>query len=155
MVHPWPLRAPTWESSPFLLLAGLSGGSLFSPFICFSRYFQSISPSFFFRSVCVRVLRIRHRGRARHRRGCQRVLAGRGWVARIGRDAVAVFVARRRVCLDTRGKHECAPSGLLIWFRLYYVRLYKVRCDIQKNIQAVLIFATKLKINERTTHSEY
>ena len=98
---------------------------------------------FLFRFVCVRVLRARHRGRARHRRGCQRVLAGRAGVAR---SAVAVFVPRRPVCLETRGKHEWALSGLLV----YYVRVYRVRFNMKMKIknQAVLIFATKLKINE-------
>ena len=57
-------------------------------------------PFFFFRFVCVRVLGARHRGRARRRRGCQWMLAGRGGLAR---SAVAVLVARRRVCLETRG----------------------------------------------------
>ena len=59
--------------------------------------------------MCVRVLGARHRGRSRRRRGCQRVLAGKGGVAT---SVVAVFVARRRVCLETRGMHEWALSGL-------------------------------------------
>ena len=80
------------------------------------------------------------------------MVAGRGGVAR---SAVAALVARRRVCLETRGRHEWALSGLLMWFRLYYVRAYKSPCDMQNRIQAVLIFAAKLKINERATHSEY
>ena len=76
-----------------------------------------ISEEIFFRFVRARVLRARHRGRARRRRGCLGVLAGRRGVAS---SAVAVFVARRRVCLETRGKHEWALPGLLVWFRLYY-----------------------------------
>ena len=63
--------------------------------------------------------------------------------------------SRRRVCLETRGKHEWALSGLLMWFRLYYVRVYKGRRDMQNNVEAVLMLATKLKISERATHSEY
>ena len=134
----------------FNYLADLSSGSLFSPFLL---ALSAFPPRFFsFRFVCVGVLRIRHRGRARHRRGCQRLLAGRGGVAR---SAVVVFVARRRVCLETRGNHEWALSGLLMWFRLFFVRVYKGGCDMQNNIQAVLIFATKLKIHERATHSEH
>ena len=68
-----------------------------------------IFPFCLFRFVCVRVFEARHRGRARRRRGCQRVLSGRGGVAR---SAVDVFVARRRVCLETQGKHEWDLSGL-------------------------------------------
>ena len=55
----------------------------------------------------MRVLRARHRGRARRRRGCQRLLAGRGGAAR---STVAVSVARRRVCLETRWKQELMGS---------------------------------------------
>ena len=104
----------------------------FSAILCFlhfSWHFQSFFPFFFVRFVCVRVLRIRQCGRARHRRGCQRVVAGREGFAR---SAVAVLVARRRVCLETRGKHEWALSGLLMWSRLYYVRVDKGRCVIRK-----------------------
>ena len=100
----------------------------------------------------MRVLGTRHRGRARRRRGCQRVLAGRGGVAR---SAFAVFVARRHVCLETRTKHEWALSGLFAWFRLNYVRVYKGRLDMQNKIQSVLIFATNLKLTERATQSEH
>ena len=40
-----------------------------------------------------------------------------------GRNAVAVFVPRRRVCIETRGKHEWALSGLLMsfWVAKYFV----------------------------------
>ena len=99
LVHPWPLRAPIGESLPFIT------SRTFPAVFCFSiplGRFQPFFPFFFFRFVCVRVLGARHRGRARRRRGCQRALAGRGGVAR---NAVAVFVARRSVCLETRGKH--------------------------------------------------
>ena len=82
--------------------------------------------------VCVRVLRERHRGRVRRRRGCQQVLAGRGGVAR---SAIAVFVARRRVCLETRGGHEWALSGLRLQDSIEYVRVYKGRSGLQNNIQ--------------------
>ena len=73
------------------------------------------------------------------------MLAGGG---RVARSAGAVFVARRCVCLETRGKHEWALSGLLVWFRLYYVRVYKGRFDMQTKFKAVLVFATKLRIKE-------
>ena len=59
------------------------------------------------------VPRARHRGRARRHRWCQRALAGSPGV--VGRSAVAVFVARCRVFLETRGKHEWALPGLLVW----------------------------------------
>ena len=36
----------------------------------------------------------------------------------VARSAVAVFVARRRVCLEIRGNHEWALPGFLVWFRL-------------------------------------
>ena len=101
----------------------------------------------------MRVHRARHRGRARHRRGCQRVVAGRGGVAR---SVVAVFVARRRVCLETRGNHEWTLSGLLVWFRLYYVRVHKGRFDMQRSrFQVVLIFVANLTFTERATQSEH
>ena len=122
---------------------------------CFLHLFWQVRlffPFFFLRFVRARVLGALHRGRAGRRRGRQRVVASRGGVTR---SAVAVLVARRRVCLETQGKHEWALSGLLMWFRSYCVRVYKVRCDVQNNIQAVLIFAAKLKSNERATHSEY
>ena len=51
------------------------------------------------------------------------MVAGRGEVAR---SAVAVFVAKRCVCPDKRGEHECALSDLLVWFRFYYVELIRV-----------------------------
>ena len=60
-----------------------------------------------FRMRCV--VGTRRRGRGRHRRGCRRMLAGRGGGAR---SAVAVFMARRRVCLETQGKREWALFGL-------------------------------------------
>ena len=142
LVHPWPLRAPTWESLPFVTCRNFPAVLCF---LHFAWHFQSLFPFFLIRFVCVRELRARHRGRARHRRGCQRVEAGRGGVAR---SAVAVFVARRRVCFETRGKHEWALSGVLVWFRLYYVRVHKGRFDMQNKIQAVLIFSTTLKISE-------
>ena len=112
----------------------------------------ALSVMFFFRFVCVRVLRARHRGRAQRRRGCQRVLPGRGGVAR---SAIAVFVPRRRVCLETRGKHEWALSGLHLWSWIEYVPVYEGRSGPQNNIRAVLIFATKLKFTERATPSEH
>ena len=77
--------------------------------IYFSWHSRSFLPFFFFPSVCVRVLRARHRRSAQRRRGCPRVLAGRG---RVARNAVAAFVPRRRLCLKTRGMHERTLSGL-------------------------------------------
>ena len=106
LVHPWPLGAPTSKPPPFITCRTFPAGLCFLPFSWHSRCFL---PFFFFRFVCVRVLRVRHGGRARRRRGCQRVLAGREEVAR---SAVAAFVTRRRVCLETRRMHERALSGL-------------------------------------------
>ena len=104
VVHPWPLRAPTWTTSPSIACRAFPavGCLLSSPFFLA----LSVRFSLVFRFVCVRVLEARHRGRARRRRRCQRVLAGRG--RGVARSAVAVLVARRRVCLETRGKHEWA-----------------------------------------------
>ena len=76
------------------------------------------------------------------------MVAGRGGVAR---SAVAVFVARRRVCLEsleTQGKHEWALSGLLLWNWIEYLQAYKGRSRLQDKIRAVLILATKLKFTE-------
>ena len=79
----------------------------------------------------VGVLGALHGGRARRRRRYQRVLAARGGVAK---SAVAVFMASDGLCLDTRGKHERALSGLLVRFRLYtmyeYVRVVLI-CKIK------------------------
>ena len=73
---------------------------------------------------------------------CQRVLAGTGGVAR---SAVAAFVPRRRVGLETRGNNS-----------IENIRVYKGRSGSPDKIQAVLILATELKITERevTTQSE-
>ena len=82
------------ENRLSLLLAGP-----FQRFCVFSIFLLGLSiicPLFFISIVCVHVLRARHRGRAYRRRGCQRVLAGGGGVAR---SAVA---ARRCLCLETR-----------------------------------------------------
>ena len=108
-------------------------------------------PCFLLCLVCVRVSRARHGRRARRRRGDQRVLADR---EKVGRSAVAVLVARRRMSMETRRKHECAPSGLLVWGRLYYVRVHK-GLGLQNTFQAVLIFATKLKFTEIAPQSEH
>ena len=148
LVHPWPLRASTWRSPPFFTCRTFPADLCF---LNFSRHFRLFFPYFFFRFVCVRVLGARHRGRARRRRGCQRVLAGRGGVAR---SVVAALVARRRVCLDTRGKHECALSGLHLHNSTEYVRVYKGLPGLRGNILAVLIFATGLKITEGAPQSE-
>ena len=80
--------------------------------------------------------------------GCWRVEGG------VARSAVAVFVARRRVCLETRGKHEWALSGLHLHNSIECVRVYKGLSRLQGNIQAVLIFANGLKITEGATQSE-
>ena len=105
LVHPWPLRSPSWKSPPFITCRTFP---VVLCFLHFSWHFRFFFP-FFFRFVCGRVLGARHGGRARHRRGCQRVTADRGGVKR---SAVAVFVPRRLVSLETRGKHEWALSGL-------------------------------------------
>ena len=91
--------------------------------------------------MCVRVPRARHRGRAGRRRGYQRALAGRGGV---GRSAVAVSAARRRVSTETRGNHEWALFGLGLWGWTEYVRVYKGRSGLKNKIQMMIIFATNL-----------
>ena len=94
-----------------LFFSGLAGSLwlFFTGSLKFVLHFQLFFPFFFFRFVCVCVVGARQHGRTRRRRGCRRMLAGRGGVAR---SAVAVFVARRRVCLETQGKHEWALPGL-------------------------------------------
>ena len=106
LVHPWPLRDPTWESPPFITCRTFPAVLCF---LNFSGHFQSLFPLFFFCFVCVRVLGAQHRGRARRLRGCERMLASRGGIAR---SAAAVFVVRRFACLETRGMHTWALSGL-------------------------------------------
>ena len=99
------------EKADSVFVSGLAGSLslLFTGSLKFLLHSQFFFIFFYFRFVCVRVLGARHRGRARRRRGCQRVLAGGGGVAK---STVAVFVPRRPVCLETRGKHEWALSGL-------------------------------------------
>ena len=89
LVHAWHLRAPTRTPPPSITCRR-------EPFIV---------------RACVRVPRARHRGQAQRHRGCQRALTGRGG---IGRSAVEVFVATRRVCIETRRKHDWVLSGLLM-----------------------------------------
>ena len=140
----------TWESLHFITCRTFPADLCVLHFSWRSRFFF---PFFLiFRFVCVRVLVALHCGRARRRRGYQRVLVGREVVET---SAVAVFVPRRRVCLETQGKHEWTLPGLLVWFRLYYVRVYNVRFDMQNKVQAVLIFAKKPKTTERATQSEH
>ena len=77
------------------------------------------------------------------------------WRVEGGLSAVAVFVARRRVFIETRGRHEWVLSGLLVWSRAYYARVCEGRFGVQNNIQAVLIFATKIKFTERAPQSDH
>ena len=83
-----------------LLLGGPSKRAL-----CFLHFLLALS-------VLFARTRSTAQGRARRRRGCQRVLAGRGGTA------VAAFVAGRCVCLETRGKHQWALTGLHLRFRI-------------------------------------
>ena len=107
LVHPWSLRAPTWKSPPFITCR------TFPVVLCSLLYLGTSVRFFLFSSfvscACVRVFESWHRGRARRRRGCQRVLAGRGGFAR---SAVAVFVARYCLWLETRGVHESCLADL-------------------------------------------
>ena len=136
------------EITPFRYLPDLSSSSLFSPILLALFFF----PFFLFRFVCVRVLGARNRGRARRRRGCQRVLAVKGGIEA---SAGAAFVPKRRVCLETRGTNEWALSGLHLHNSIEYVRVYKGHSGWQGKIQAVLIFATRLKNTEEFTQSEH
>ena len=85
-------------------LPELSSGFLFSPSLAQSDFFVLSS---FVSCACV----YSEYGTAGKLGavGCKPVLAGSGGIAR---SAVAVFVARRSVCLETRGRHEWALSGL-------------------------------------------
>ena len=73
----------------------------------------------------------------------------------VARSAVAVFVARHRVSVETRGKHEWALSGLHLLNSIEYVRVYRGRSGLKDTIQAVLIFATELKFTRGATQSEH
>ena len=111
----------------------LSWLSYFFAITCFLRSVSSALCSLYFISVveslfsslvlgsCVRpesgspcAQRARQSGRARRHRGYGRALASRGGVRR---SAVAFFVARRGVSIETRGKHEGALSALLRWYQ--------------------------------------
>ena len=142
----------------FYYLPELSSGSLCTPFL----FALSVPFPFFFRFMCLRVLRARHRARARHRRGS----ADGGGYGGVARSAVTVFVAKRRMCLETRGMHEGALSfswlsvpcasrhegsmkglclGLLVWCRLYYARVNKGRFDMQNVSQSGTCFCEEMK----------
>ena len=58
----------------------------------------------------------------------------------VARSSVAVFVDRCCVCLETRGKHERARSGLHLCFWADYVRVFKSSSGMQDNIQARCLF---------------
>ena len=136
LVHAWHLRAPTWTPP--------------TPSItCRRRYFFYfvLCCVVLFCFVCVRVPRARHRGRARRHRGCRRALAGRRGV---GKSAVAVFVARCRVCLETREKQKWALSGLLMSVEDNMFESMRVVSELQSNIQAVLVFATMAEFRRET-----
>ena len=115
LVHSWHLRAPTWTPPPSITCPR-EPFSLFCYFIlCACVCAQSTAP--------------------RASPAPSRVSAAcRGGV---GRSAVAVFVARHCVSVDTRGKHPWALSGLLVWGRLYYVRVYEGHFGRQNKFQAV------------------
>ena len=91
LVHPWPLKAPTSKPPHFISSCGTFPAALC--FLHLSWHSRSFLPSFLFRFVCVRVLRVRHRGQSRRRRGCQRVLSGRAGVARSAVAASCLGVA--------------------------------------------------------------
>ena len=143
MVHPLPLRAPTWKSPPFITCLNFPAGVRFLRFSWHFRFCFFVFFCFCFRFVCVCVLGTRSRGRAHPCCGCQRVLAGRGEVER---SAVASFVPRRRVCLETRDKHEWALFGLHLHDYIESVRVYMSISRLQGNRQVVLIFAIALEI---------
>ena len=69
--------------------------------------------------------------------GCRRVEEG------VGRIAVDVLMARRRISIETRGRHERALSGLLVWGRINYVRVYNGRLYLLNKLPTVTIFAPK------------
>ena len=125
--------------SRFSFYSGLVGALSLNFFYRLIEIYFSLSvifPFFFFRFVFVYVVGSRQRGQVRRRRGCRRMLAGRGWVAR---NAVAVFVARRRVRPERKGKHEYALSGLLLKSYTEYVRHLKGCSGLQAKSQAVLM----------------
>ena len=109
LVHPWPLRAPTWESPYFITCRTLP---MFQRFFVFSislGTFGCFSPfASFVPCACVysELGTAGEPGAVAGVSGCWRVEGG------VARNAVAVFVVRRRACLEIRGKHEWALSGL-------------------------------------------
>ena len=152
MVHPWPFRVPIWKSSPSFTCRTFPAVVCLLLFIgTFGSFF--LFPFLLFRFLCVRVLGARHQGRARRRRECQRVLAGKGGVkgARSALSCLGVAWASRH----ERGKHEWVLSRLHLSNSIEYVGVHRSRSGLRDNIQAVLIFATKLKFTERAANSEH
>ena len=147
MVHPWPLRAPTWKSPPF------STCRKFQAVLCFlhfSWHFRLFS-FFFFCFLCARVLGTRHRERAQRRRGCQRVLAGKGGLqgARSPLSCLGVVCASRH---EGSMNGLCLTSICIIRFSMYeYIRVVR---DCKVRFKWCLFFATGLKLTEGATQSE-
>ena len=125
----------------FYYFPDLSNGSLCSPFL--------LALSFFFSPFFLLSLRVRTCTRSTAPRASpapsRASTDGGGYRGGVERSAVVVFVPRRRVCLETRGKHEWALPGLHLRFLIEYARVYKVRSVLQDNIQGVFIFATGLE----------
>ena len=95
-----------FETFSFYYLPDLSSGCLFFLFLLA----LSVLSYFVFLSVHVRACTLSTaRPEIPASSGCHRVLMGRGGVAR---SAVAAFVPWCRVCLDKRGMHARALSGL-------------------------------------------
>ena len=66
-----------------------------------------------------------------------------------------MFLARRRVCLETPGEHEWVLSGLLPWSWIEYDASLQASFGIANKTQAVLIIAIELNFTERASQSEH
>ena len=97
------------RKSRFCFFSGLAGSLslFFTGSLKFLSHHQSFFPFFFFHFVCVRVLRERHRERARRRRGCQRV-----W--RVGGGSQGARSPFSRLGVTCASRHERSMNGLCL-----------------------------------------
>ena len=104
LVHPWPLRAPKSKPPPFITWPTFPAGPCLLHLSWHSRSFRP----FLFRFVYSEHGTAGEPGAVAGVSGCWRVEGG------VASSAVAVFVPRRRVSLETRGVHKWALSGLYL-----------------------------------------
>ena len=135
LVHPWPFRAPTSKPSHFNTCRTCR------EVLCFHGHFFFSS---FVSCACV----YSEHGTA----GGPGAVVGRGAVTR---SAVAAFVPRHRVCHETRRMHERALFGPPFMTCGRACTSHKGRSGSQRNIYAVLIFATTLTLKKGAVQFEH